>query len=105
MVHKLRSAVGRANLTTDLVGTMSVKAGPHTIVMINIFYGHSSVTSDRMCTRVLKTPVVKFLELIFRNNFLSTILAKFVRDELYRILSASFSKRSGTCGAKRLLCI
>ena len=52
--------------------------------MINIFYGHSSVTSDRMCTRVLKTPVVKFLELIFRNNFLSTILAKFVRDESCR---------------------
>ena len=31
-----------------------------------------------------KTPAVKFLDLIFRNNFLSSILAKCVRDESRR---------------------
>ena len=30
-----------------------------------------------------KTPAVKFLELFFRNIFLSSILAKSVRDERY----------------------
>ena len=32
----------------------------------------------------LKTPAVKFLELVFRNNFLSSILAKCIRDESCR---------------------
>ena len=34
-----------------------------------------------------QTPAVKFLDLIYRNNFLSSILAKCVREEKY----------SGTC--------
>ena len=32
----------------------------------------------------VKTPAVKFLELIFRNNFLSSILVKIVRDKSCR---------------------
>ena len=46
------------------------------------------------------TPAVKFLDLIFHNNFLSSILAKFVRDEKYSGTSPPTSPNgSNTIGA------
>ena len=43
-----------------------------------------------------KTPAVKFLDLIFRNNFLSSILEKCVRDESCR---GDFPPTSGSVAA------
>ena len=50
-----------------------------------LLYVHSSIAIILIGKRAKKNPpAVKFLDLIFRNNFLSSILAKCVFDESCR---------------------